>query len=220
MHNERVSIREHELAPGEIDYLFYFGSFNPFHLGHLHVLEAAREKLKPARGVILVPAYHHIWNKVLTEHEHRMQMTERAVTDAFGKDSDVLVSPIEKDLQLSGATIETLRAFQRQLPPGSHFGLLMGSDVVLTFNLWREWREVLKLAVVCVVPRDESKEEIIVKLPEELKSLVGKRIFILDVPKKKVVATQVRQQIKDTGVSPFISSSVMRYIQAHGLYKK
>jgi nicotinate-nucleotide adenylyltransferase len=127
------------------------GSFNPPHEGHLHVSEVALKRLgldyvwwlvspqnplKPARG--MAPLAERLsWARELTSHAPRIRVTD-----------------IEREL---GAryTVDTIAKLLHRFPV-LRFVWLMGSDNLMTFHLWRDWRELARHIPIAVVIRPGS----------------------------------------------------------------
>ncbi|MFN3659939.1 MAG: nicotinate-nicotinamide nucleotide adenylyltransferase, partial [Brevinematales bacterium] len=61
----------------------------------------------------------------------------------------------EKNRDGPSYTIDTLRAYHRSFPENKVF-LLIGQDQAATFDTWKEYSEIFKLATVCVATRPEG----------------------------------------------------------------
>lgn len=174
------------------------GSFDPPHRAHLEVVREVMARSLADR-VLVVPCVRHAFAKQLTDFSHRLCMA-RTLCDLAGR--GVMVSDIERRLHLSGYTIDTLRALERE-HPDEELRLVVGSDVLGESHRWKGFDEVRRLASLIVVLRQ------------------GHPIQDADLgPPSDVSSTQVRR-ILARGEHPgdLVPEPVLRYIRDHGLYK-
>lgn len=125
------------------------GSFDPIHLGHLWIAEAAREQLQldqvrfiPAAISPLKPD-----NRPAGPKE-RQEMVQLAIA---GNPAFILD---DRELRRSGIsyTVETLRELHREFPTHEWF-LIVGGDSLQDFDRWREIGEICQLAIPAVAVR-------------------------------------------------------------------
>ncbi len=201
-----------------LDILCFFGTFNPPHLGHTQALQSALRALPDLEKILVIPPAFHVWGKKPVSFDHRIQMARLA----FEKlDSRVEVNDIEKTNNLSGYTVETLSLLQKDYR-GKKIGILLGSDSMETFDTWKEFDGILKVASIFVAPRGKKKQhEVISILPEKLVLYLGRRIFFLpDQIENKALftsSTAVRLEIPTHGVVE-LDPEVLSYITTHHLY--
>lgn len=125
------------------------GTFDPIHLGHLMVAQAALEELALTR-VILIPAAQSPFKpgQVPTAPGHRLAMLRLALAgqNRIGLD--------DSEVQRGGVsyTVDTLRAVAGQ-NPGAELFWLIGSDHVPLLPGWREAGELARMATFVAVPR-------------------------------------------------------------------
>ena len=113
----------------------YGGTFNPVHLGHIHLLKAAapcfdRILVMPDR----VPP--HKEAERLASGEDRAAMLRLAVSDIPKAE----VCTLELEAEGRSYTYLTLRKL-RALYPDDRFTLIIGGDMLRTFKEWRNWRK-------------------------------------------------------------------------------
>src|SRR4051812_13122335 len=125
------------------------GSFDPVHLGHLLVAQAAREELELAR-LFFIPAAQLPFkpdSKPAAPHE-RLRLLRLALAGKTWCEID------EQELQRGGVsyTIDTVREIARRFPQAQIF-YLIGADHVASLPKWREAVELAKLAEFVVIPR-------------------------------------------------------------------
>jgi nicotinate-nucleotide adenylyltransferase len=125
------------------------GSFDPVHVGHLLMAQAAREELGLAR-LFFVPAAHSPFkpqNQPAPAAE-RLRLLRLALAGKPWCEID------EQEIQRGGVsyTVDTLRHYARRFPQ-AHFFYLIGADHVGQLPQWRAPAELAQLAQFIVVPR-------------------------------------------------------------------
>jgi nicotinate-nucleotide adenylyltransferase len=127
----------------------YGGSFDPVHLGHLLVAQAAREEAGLDR-VVFIPAAQSPFKpgRVLSPAHLRAQMLRLALAGRPFSEVDV------QELERGGIsyTIDTIRAYQARFP-GAQLFYLAGADHVPLLPKWREAAALAASVHFLVVPR-------------------------------------------------------------------
>ena len=103
------------------------GTFNPFHLGHLAIVEKALEKLDK---VIIVPTvidYYRPDKRNLFKFDERVRVIMEFISGIPG---DVVVDTVEKDKDSKWRTVDTLLYF-KQLYPNDELYFIMGESWIL-----------------------------------------------------------------------------------------
>lgn len=125
------------------------GSFDPVHLGHLLVAQAAREELALER-LYFIPAAQSPFKPEAppTAAAHRVQLLRLALAGRTWCEID------EQELKRGGIsyTIDTVRAYRRRFPEAELF-YLVGADHVAHLPEWREAEALAALARFVVVAR-------------------------------------------------------------------
>lgn len=128
--------------------VFYGGSFDPVHNGHLAIARAARDALHAE--VALLPARDPP-HKAAThaDAEQRAQLLELAIEGEPGLHVD------RRELQRAGPsyTVDTLAGLRAELGGAAPLAWLIGADSLLQLHTWHRWREVFDLAHVVAVQR-------------------------------------------------------------------
>lgn len=126
------------------------GTFDPPHIGHVSVARELQES-GALDEVLWIPARVPPHKPVSrpTSSKLRMEMV-RAVVDGCAHQS---VSDIELRREGPSYTVDTLRAIRSECPEAIPV-LIIGSDQFAELAEWHEPEEVVRLADVCVVPRD------------------------------------------------------------------
>lgn len=135
----------------------YGGSFDPVHLGHLLVAQAAREELNLDR-IFFIPAAQSPFkpDAKSTPATERTRMLRLALAGNPQTEVD------EQEVKRGGVsyTIETVRDYARRLA-GAKLFYLIGADHVAQLPKWREANELAGLVEFLIIPRPgELKVEI------------------------------------------------------------
>lgn len=127
----------------------YGGSFDPVHLGHLLVAQAAMEELGLDR-LFFVPAAHSPFKP--ENHAAPAAVRVRLLRLALAGRPDYEVD--EQEIQRGGIsyTVDTLNACAEQFP-GAKLFYLIGADNAAKLNGWREPAALAKLAEFVAAPR-------------------------------------------------------------------
>lgn len=147
----------------------------------------------------------------LAPQQCRLEMVQLAVKSAVHADR-ISVSGIEFELEKPSRTADTLRILSRNFPD-KKFAVVIGSDNVDTFDLWKDFNYILDNYVVYVYPRDGYQ-------PQN-KELSQRFTYIKDVPLLPHAATDVRELIAHGGqnLTESIPTEVVEYIKKHKLYE-
>lgn len=185
------------------------GSFNPPHVGHLAVAEAARDEAA-LDHVLWMPAATppHKRDDDLPAAEHRLAMTRLATADhdAF------TVSDLELRRAGVSYTVDTLRALRAD-HPGAAFLLLLGGDSLRQFHTWREPDAILDLAQPLVYPRPGSD---LAAVDPSLR----RRAILLDRPLLDLSSTDVRGLLRAGRSARYlVPDAVLAYADEHRLYR-
>jgi len=202
------------------------GAFDPPHLAHVAVAQAALTGLALDQLVVLPTGV--AWHKSqgLSEGRHRLAMSKLAFEGLRG----VHVDP--RELQRGGPTytIDTLRELQAEHPE-AQFHLILGADQVQSLMRWHQWEAVLQIAIITVAVRgvecaandsltvddQPSGRALIDALPPALKA--AGRFEPLPMPALAVSATSIRQRVASgLGIANLVTESVARYIAQNHLY--
>lgn len=187
------------------------GAFDPPHLAHRALAEVALAQLQLDELRVLPTGQ--AWHKTrpLTDAQHRLAMAKLAFADLPGLVLD------DREIRRTGPsyTLDTLRELQAEQPEAELF-LIMGKDQADALPSWRDWREIMRLAIICVADRDglTGQETRFVPSTE-----MAARFHKLHMPVMDISATGIRSRIAaQQGIAPLVSAPVARYIAHHHLY--
>lgn len=167
------------------------GTFNPIHTGHIRLALYVQETLKLSR-VLVIPDRIPPHKKApdLLPGQDRLELCRKAC----GPYPQLEVSDMELRREGNSYTVDTLNALKKQFPNAS-LTLIVGSDMFLTIDSWKNSREIFQLAQICTGAR---KKEDINRLENKKKKLqaLGAVCHILDLPVFEVSSTQIRRAVE------------------------
>lgn len=213
----------------------YGGTFNPVHVGHLHVANTVCERLGLPNLHLVLSA--HPPHRDPVPVEHRWQMLQLACKNQ----PHLLADDREMRRSKASFTVDTLLQERRRRPATPVYWVI-GMDSLLTFRSWYRWWRILDLAHLVVVRRpgyplrlDPTMRGIVRRrgfLPRagvagrrNAPPGVAGRIVMLEEPMLPVSATQIRQQLREQagreqdGRASFVVPAVADYIDEHKLYR-
>jgi len=127
----------------------YGGSFDPPHIGHVRVVEAALASL-PIDKLIIIPAYKNPFKqKVCAPASKRLQWLKKLFKDM----PKVEISDFEIRQNRSVYTIETVEHFRDRTKT---IYLIIGADNLEKLPLWHHYDELNSLVVWVIATRGES----------------------------------------------------------------
>lgn len=195
------------------------GAFNPPHNGHLNLVMEAVKQLK-LRRLIIIPTFESPHKSTrLLPFEQRMEMARLAFPEVIeygkGMQCRVEISDIEKHMGGISYTINTVRELKKS-EADSRFYLLIGGDMLFSFDHWFKYESILKETAVCAVARGGDNYADMLEFANEMG-----RIKVLPTEIVDVSSTQVREAISDgKDISQLVPIAVADYISEKGLYKE
>ncbi|KAF1015952.1 MAG: Nicotinate-nucleotide adenylyltransferase [Stenotrophomonas maltophilia] len=212
--------------------IYYGGTFDPVHLGHLAIARAARDELQVA--VRMLPA---------ADPPHRAPPGASAeqrchmLALAIGEEPGLLLDRRELDraAQQPGRpsyTVDTLRELRAELGPTRSLAWLVGADSLLGLPQWHQWQELFELAHFIVAERPGSPLEQAgdgelgqwldgrwARNEQALFAAPAGCVLRLHHPLRSESASAVRAQIAGGGAwCALLPPPVADYVAAHGLY--
>ncbi len=197
------------------------GSFDPVHLGHLLVAQAAREELALTR-LFFIPAAQSPFKpeNQPTPPGDRVRLLRLALAGESWCEID------EQEIQRGGVsyTIETLSAYARRYPSAKLF-YLIGSDHVPLLPKWREAEKLAQLAEFVVIPRPGATQLKSQALPGPaagggpLSEPPGFHLRHLNGFPLGVSSSQIRDRVKKgLGIRHLVPAAVAEAVRNYRLY--
>ncbi len=190
------------------------GSFNPVHNGHIHLARSIMEELSLDR-IFLVPSRISPHRSIAeyASGEDRLEMLRLACLGEKG------LEPCDYELKSERVsyTIYTVEHFREKYPDDELF-LLVGSDMLLSFDKWYRFEDILETVTLAVASREDGDTAELERKAEEL-SAYGS-IFLSKADAVSVSSTNIRKKIvKNENYSCYLDKNVVQYIRLKGLYK-
>ena len=203
-----------EVQPTRIG--IYGGTFAPIHNGHVNAAKLFMEQMR-LDYLFVIPAGIPPHKQVDASDDpvHRLRMCELAFAGMDG----VVVSDMEITREGKSYTVDTLRELSA---PNRRLLLLCGTDMVLSFDQWREYREILKLCYPVYMRRegDALLDGMIVKKLSKYYEESGKMFRKIIGDPLVISSTEIRSRVAaGEDISALVPSSVCEYIEKHGLYR-
>ncbi|NUS39369.1 MAG: nicotinate-nucleotide adenylyltransferase [Lysobacter sp.] len=206
--------------------MFYGGTFDPVHEGHLAIARAANATLGEAVHVMPAADPPHRPPPGASARD-RVAMLELALVGEPGLLLDL------RELHRAGPSysVDTLHALRGEFGEDAPLALLVGADSFLGLPTWHRWQELFALAHFVVAGRPGSLLESAsaelkaatdghwVEDPAVLRDAPAGRLLHLRQPLHVHSATAVRRLIGEG--KPWrhlLPPAVAGYVQAHGLY--
>ncbi len=193
----------------------YGGSFDPPHKGHRLLAENLAEKCG-AEKVIIIPASLSPFKEASSAgSEHRLQMCSLNFDDELFEISDIEIKRGGKSY-----TVDTLREIKKQYPDSDLY-LFMGDDMLLSFDKWYCYKEILSLArLVCACrTNDEAVLSRMREFARDVLELDEAGIIFCEARPIEISSTEIRKG--DTQLKKeYLDSRVFEYIMSRGLYNE
>ena len=189
------------------------GSFNPVHNGHMNLALSVKKSLGLDR-IILIPSgtSPHKSSSEYAPAEDRLEMCRLACEGYDGFE----VSDYEITKPGKSYTVYTVRHF-RELFPEDELYLLVGSDMLLSFDTWFEYREILENVTVAAVSRTGDDTDELLKMTKKL-SDCG-RCVVVNADTVTISSSEIRKMIKNNiDLSCYLNGKVVKYIILKKLY--
>ena len=192
----------------------YGGSFDPPHKGHLHLARNLAERCGAEKVIIIPTSLSPFKNSSGASAEDRLNMCQLAFSDSLFDISDIEIKRGGKSY-----TIDTLNDIKRVYKDSELF-LFMGDDMLLSFDKWYKYQDILNIAtLVCACRKD--KENLMVQMrsfAENVLKLPKDGILFCEAEPLEISSTDIRGG-SDDFKKQFLVSKVYDYIIEKGLYK-
>lgn len=192
------------------------GTFDPVHIGHIVIAEAARQELGLLR-VIFVTAGDP-WLKgrrCIATGEQRLAMTELAIA----KNLSFSAASIDLDRTGPSYTVDTLNELKSELGADAELYFILGMDALDGFPEWKEPARIISICRLVAARRPGYIDIDMKKLERELPG-ISKHITILNNPLSDISSSAIRGRVASgLSITGLVPDVVERYIAEKGLYK-
>ena len=195
----------------------YGGTFAPVHNAHVRAAEAFISECRLDK-LLIIPAGIPPHKAVAADDDpnKRLEMCRLA----FSHIRRAEVSDMELRRSGRSYTVLTVRELENE---DTELYLLCGTDMILTFDQWFCFREIMEKCTLVYIRRenDAGTGVMLDEKIDEYRNKYGARIIKLDLPALEMSSTMVRDIIKNGGdASSLVPESVMQYIDQCKMYRK
>ena len=196
-------------------YGIFGGSFDPFHSGHLSMVEGALAS-KAVDKVLVVPAGMSPFKPdyTATPPVYRYFMTKKALSHV--KNCEVL--PI--DLLRAGVsyTIDTVRQIKAgmNIKKDDSFFFLCGTDIIFSLERWYKIEELVKEVTFLIASRPGILNEESKKRVKEMENLLHTRISFFPIDGVNISSSE----IKADHIFREMPETVLSFVKKHDLYRE
>lgn len=203
------------------------GTFDPIHLGHVHLAKEIYRHL-PLQEIRFLPCNQPVHrNQPRANAADRLAMIKLAIANQPGLTID------NREIQRGGKSymFDTLTSIRNEIG-NTPLCLIMATDAFAGFTAWHRWQEIPNLAHLIIANRPEQPPINDAQLLELLKKhqisdakLLEQNsagsILLLNIEELPISATEIREQLA-TGkqTKQLLAPAVWNYIQQHHLYQK
>ena len=215
-----VSVSERPLR------VFFGGTFDPVHRGHLAAAEDAYEALQPDAFSFLPAGDPPHRSATFSPAEQRLRMLQLAI----GQRPEFAID--EREMHRAGPSwmSVTLASLRAEFPEDA-LVLLLGQDAFNGLTGWHEWRRLPELAHLVILSRPGESCDYPAELAAEvaartiegplvLRQSVAGRFLTLAIRPHAISSTAVRAQVNDPiALRTLVTEPVADFIEQHGLYQ-
>lgn len=222
----------------EPDLVFFGGTFDPPHMGHIEAVRIARDRFCDAQ-IVVVPSYAPPISKDEAKSP-QADFSDRVslCVIAFDEWDRVQVSSLEEDKESPSYTVKTLRGLKAEYPL-SKLAWMIGGDQLSGFQNWRDPKEILEMANLVVVPRPAQVQGNLVEMAASIATSLGFKasidkeegvvlldgactIFVLKEAPKDISSSEIRKLIaaKSTDIETYIPKPVLEFLNESELYRQ
>ncbi|MBQ7799699.1 MAG: nicotinate (nicotinamide) nucleotide adenylyltransferase [Oscillospiraceae bacterium] len=191
------------------------GTFNPIHNGHIRLAELYHKELTLDKIIVIptnIPPHKSAENVVSSAD--RLSMLNLA----FEQYPYVEISDIELNMSGKSYTVNTISAL-KEIYPNDDLYLIVGGDMFLCFESWREYKKILSMCTLCSAPREVGEYKVLKEYQNKLDPELNCTV-ILNTEALVLSSSEIREKLNsDTDLDNFLPKKVLEYINQKGLYK-
>mgnify|MGYP001625269812 CR=1 FL=1 len=192
------------------------GTFNPIHIGHMMLAEAARDEFSLDEIWLIPTGFSYMKNpRDVLSAEERYRMTCLAV-----KDNDKMRC-LDMEIRRQGRTYsyETMEELKDSFPE-TEFFFLVGADCLFAMESWKFPERLFRACSIIAAVREGTDMPKMERKRLELEQRYGAIIFLFSFRNLEISSTDIRERIYGgKSIRYLVPDIVMRYIEKNGLYK-
>lgn len=197
---------------GDVPDLYFGGSFDPPHLGHLYAAQEALDR-GGFRHVLFVPTGANPLKGAVegASGADRLEMVRRAISgnEAFA------LSEAEIHTERPSYTVETIERLIASGDlggrDGSRPGLMIGDDLLDQLHRWRDIERLFSIVRLVVVRRSAAVE---------IPAVLPRDALFVDTAPVPISSREIRQRLREgASIRYLVPDSVYEYIEHTGIYR-
>ncbi len=193
------------------------GTFDPIHIGHLILGEAAYEEFK-LDVVRFMPAGnppHKRNRKGRASDEQRIEM----VRNAIAGNAHFELSLDEMDVDGLTYTYRTLERFLEQ-NPNDELYFIIGADSLFDFEKWKNPDKICQLCKLIVATRNQTSNDVLDQQIRHLETIYNGTFLKLNTPNLDISSEMLRNRINEKkSIRYYVPDSVLDYIKQNNMYE-
>lgn len=193
----------------------YGGSYNPPHLGHREVAELVSREAAPDRLIVMPDniAPH----KQMAENSPSPEARLRLCQLNFRQIPNLEVSDMEICREGKSYTAHTVERM-RELYPEDELCLVLGTDMLATFEQWYRFEYLLANCTLIAVVREADDTEELKAAADRLRTAYGAKIEILPHSPIEISSSEIRKALTERKGREFLHPDVYEEIIRHRYY--
>ncbi|MFP4509734.1 MAG: nicotinate (nicotinamide) nucleotide adenylyltransferase [Spirochaetaceae bacterium] len=198
------------------------GSFDPVHVGHLHVADSALA-IPWVERVYMVPAGRPPHKSLSggASAAQRLSMVTRSVSMR----PEITVLDWELLAAETSYTYPTVTRLMNELPNGERIGLIVGTDLLLRFTSWKNWEDLLSVVTLLLTrhpegtdPREFAESGDCVTAPDALRKAI-REAEVIEHVWLPVSSTLIRDRVRaHARCRDLVPPGAWTVIEQEGLY--
>ncbi|MCI1306244.1 MAG: nicotinate-nucleotide adenylyltransferase [Lachnospiraceae bacterium] len=193
------------------------GTFDPVHIGHLILGEAAYRQFDLDR-IEFMPAGnppHKRHREGRASDGERVEMVRRAIAS----NPHFTLSRREMNADGYSYTYRTLETLCTEHPDTDYY-FIIGADSLFDFETWREPQRIVRACTLVVATRNQIAPEVFDREIQKKRDQYGGTFLKLDTPNLDIASSHLREMIRrGESVRYYIPDSVIDYILLNGIYR-
>ena len=193
----------------------YGGSFNPPHLGHVEAARTVASALAPDRLLIVpasVPPHKELADGSPTAQQ-RLELCRLAFADIPGAE----ISEMELCREGKSYSYDTVRLL-REENPDAQLILVVGTDMLLSFEKWYQFRYLLENCTLAVLARGEDDLDELRAAAAYLRTTYDADVTVLPHEPIAISSETIRERLETRGGEDYLSDAVYADIIRHRYY--
>ncbi len=192
----------------------YGGTFSPPHKGHIEAAEAFSKEMRLDK-LLIIPTFIPPHKTAIGDAspEDRLEMCRIA----FSHIPHTEISDIEI---MRGGKSYTYLTLEELKNDENELFFLCGTDMILTFDLWKRYEYIFSLATICYVRREcDENNSLKIKEKTEQYEKLGAKIAEIHLDINQISSSEIRADITRCA-GDFLTFGVLDYIKKNDLYYK